>query len=284
MNTGKDASASIIKTGALGTDLRRRVITGLIGAPIVILMMFVGQPAFGLLIILVCMVCASELHRMICPDSRLGLVMIATVTGSCLISLWQNNYLIVGIVLLVFLALRLIQAFTIQESRRHFFVRNYIYLALGGLYVGLPLSILLLIRSAENGFLWTGMLVVNNWATDSFALLGGRAFGKRKLAPKISPGKTVEGSLIGMFCGFTIGVGVALLVNLPLNVVLVANLLISILTVLGDLLESWVKRVFHIKDAGNILPGHGGFMDRVDGLLLAGPALYFVMVMMHIVG
>lgn len=280
MDTGKDASATIVKPGGLGTDLRRRAITGLIGAPIVILMIFVGQSAFGLLVVLTCSVCVSELHRMISPESRLGLIMIGTVTAGCLISLWLDNYFIVAIILLLFLVVRLIQTVTIHESRWKFFLRNYIYLALGGLYVGLPLSILLLIRSAENGFLWTGMLVVNNWATDSFALLGGRAFGKRKLAPRISPGKTVEGSLIGIFCGFTIGVGVALLVNLPLNVILVANLLISILTVLGDLLESWVKRTFHIKDAGSILPGHGGFMDRVDGLLLAGPGLAFVMLML----
>src|SRR5262245_35616690 len=151
MNSGNDASTSLVKPSALGTDLRRRVITGLIGAPIVILMMFVGQPAFGLLIILVCMICASELHRMICPESRLGLIMIGTVTGSCLVSLWLNNYLIVAVVLLVFLALRLVQTVTIPDSKWPFFVRNYIYLALGGLYIGLPLSILLLIRNAENG-------------------------------------------------------------------------------------------------------------------------------------
>ena len=115
------------------------------------------------------------------------------------------------------------------------------------------------------------------WATDIFAYFVGRSLGGPKLAPAISPGKTQSGAIGGTVGGVLAGIALAAfagLGNLPL-LALVA-LLLSIVSQVGDLFESWVKRRHGVKDSGNIIPGHGGVMDRVDGLVAAAFALYAI--------
>jgi phosphatidate cytidylyltransferase len=148
------------------------------------------------------------------------------------------------------------------------------------MYVGLPLAALLSIRALPQGMAWVYLLFANTWATDTFALIGGRLFGHRKLAPSISAGKTVEGAVIGLICGGLAGVAVVLLFGLPPIPAIIINPLLSCLTILGDLLASVFKRYYHVKDASHMLPGHGGFLDRIDGLILAAIPLYFVVLVM----
>ena len=111
------------------------------------------------------------------------------------------------------------------------------------------------------------------WATDIGAYLVGRTFGGPKLAPAISPNKTWSGAIGGLACG----VGGALLAARLLDVgfspvtILIAAAIVSIASQLGDLFESWWKRVFGVKDSGGLIPGHGGILDRIDGVLLASP-------------
>lgn len=125
----------------------------------------------------------------------------------------------------------------------------------------------------EGVLLLLALLMV--WSADSFAYFGGRKWGRVKLAPSISPGKTSEGVLAGMLGTVVVGLLYAL-VFLPetrslsgvMGVVMVA-LLVSIFSVLGDLNESKLKRAAGVKDSGTLIPGHGGVMDRIDGLLPA---------------
>lgn len=115
------------------------------------------------------------------------------------------------------------------------------------------------------------------WATDILAYFCGRALGGPKLAPRISPGKTWSGALFGAAAGLGAGVGMALLVRdggswaIP-----VLALALSIVSQLGDLFESWVKRRFGAKDSSRLIPGHGGVMDRVDGLVFAAFAAFLI--------
>ena len=113
-------------------------------------------------------------------------------------------------------------------------------------------------------FLLGVMAVV--WIADTAAYFAGRRFGRHKLAPTISPGKTWEG-VAGAFCALALYAGaLSMLVGMPL---LSLGLMVSgllYLSVLGDLFESWIKRVSGMKDSGNILPGHGGVLDRIDAL------------------
>lgn len=124
------------------------------------------------------------------------------------------------------------------------------------------------------GHLWllTALMIV--WAADSGAYFVGRRFGKRKLSPRISPNKTVEGLLGGLVAGIAVGVAGGLLagaqpVQLPW-VALIAALAVAA-SVIGDLYESLLKRHVGAKDSSNLLPGHGGILDRLDGVLAALP-------------
>ena len=118
--------------------------------------------------------------------------------------------------------------------------------------------------------LYTFVLV---WATDTGAYFAGRTFGKRKLAPKVSPGKTVEGFIGGVSVALLISLIVyySNLFNIKLNVFFISSFFAILASVLGDLTESMFKREAGIKDSGNLIPGHGGILDRIDSLTAAVP-------------
>lgn len=143
--------------------------------------------------------------------------------------------------------------------------------ALSGMtYIGGLLGCLSLLRSGEDGRAWSLIVLTATWATDVGAYLGGMAFGRHKMAPSISPGKSWEGAFSGLalsviaegmasgYLGISAGLGV------------LAGLFLSILGEMGDLLESLLKRYAQVKDSGRLMPGHGGVLDRFDSLLFTG--------------
>ena len=137
----------------------------------------------------------------------------------------------------------------------------------GFIYALLPALALLWVRDrAEHGLALLLWIFVVTWATDIGAYFTGRAIGRRRLAPSISPGKTVEGLYGGMAGATLLGGGWALLTHLSLTLLVLAPLF-ALAAQGGDLFESWMKRRANIKDSGNWLPGHGGLLDRLDGLV-----------------
>jgi phosphatidate cytidylyltransferase len=118
------------------------------------------------------------------------------------------------------------------------------------------------------------LFMVLVWSTDTFAYLSGKFFGKNKMAPSISPGKTWEGTSGGVFCSLLVAIGVSLFFpEEGLVTILTIWFAGSILAVLGDLSESKLKRSVNVKDSGIFMPGHGGFLDRFDSILLSAPLL-----------
>ncbi len=125
------------------------------------------------------------------------------------------------------------------------------------------------------------------WTADSFAYFVGRRWGRHKLADKVSPGKTWEGAIGGLLGGLLVAIGYGLLWSFPTNfiewAVFLAIILITVVaSILGDLSESLFKRQMGLKDSGQLLPGHGGMLDRIDSLTAAAPvseaALYFMVI------
>ncbi|WP_157019792.1 phosphatidate cytidylyltransferase [Mesorhizobium xinjiangense] len=149
---------------------------------------------------------------------------------------------------------------------------------LGIAYAALPAIALAFIRGNDTpGLVATLFLFAVVWATDIFAYFVGRAVGGPKLAPAISPGKTWSGAVGGMLCALAAGWAVAALAGAPTGLVLIATVaLLSIVSQVGDLFESAVKRRCGVKDSSNLIPGHGGVMDRVDGLVAAALGLYVI--------
>jgi phosphatidate cytidylyltransferase len=136
----------------------------------------------------------------------------------------------------------------------------------GLLYAGLPALALLFLRDQPLGIgltLWTLAVV---WATDIGAYFAGRAIGGPKLAPAISPNKTWAGLVGGIVAAAIIGALLAIAFELPANLAYLGGLM-AILAQMGDLYESWLKRRAGLKDSGSLLPGHGGVLDRLDGLV-----------------
>lgn len=128
--------------------------------------------------------------------------------------------------------------------------------------------------------IWLPSLVIgaiSTWSCDSFALFGGMRFGKHKLAPLVSPNKTIEGCLCGALASIAAGVILYLLPIFPqfsLPVFVITALLSSTLGQIGDLAESLIKRMIGVKDFSNLIPGHGGMFDRADSLLFSIPTAY----------
>lgn len=151
----------------------------------------------------------------------------------------------------------------------------------GLMFVTVPLTALALLRSGDGGAILVIMIVTANAFGDTFAYYTGRSIGKTPLAPRISPGKTVEG-LIGGVAGSIIGaIGIKLLFApwLGMPHAIAAGLLAGLLGPLGDLAESSIKRKMGVKDSGWIIPGHGGVLDRVDSLMFSGASFYIYTVL-----
>ncbi len=143
-------------------------------------------------------------------------------------------------------------------------------LAWGVLYCGLPVLALVVLRDRADGIVVTLWALALVWATDIGAYFAGRTIGGPKLSPRISPNKTWAGLIGGVILAGAFGMAMHVSQGLPIRLAL-ATPMLAVLAQLGDLYESWLKRRAGVKDSGNILPGHGGIMDRLDGLVPVAP-------------
>lgn len=164
----------------------------------------------------------------------------------------------------------LFSAFAIPASLSCILLFRDVYLTFGDAY------------KKSDGIFFILMAFFGSWMTDSFALIAGMLFGKHKLCPKISPKKTVEGAVGGFVCNI-IATGILYFVfktkfslseNISLIEVLITAGILSVISMFGDLAASTIKRHQGVKDFGNLLPGHGGIMDRFDSTLFVLPVLY----------
>ena len=159
-----------------------------------------------------------------------------------------------------------------------------IYTVAGLAYPGVIYGVMMMISV---GSIWIESLIlgaISCWACDSFALFGGMRFGKHKLAPNVSPNKSIEGSVCGALASMVAGFVIWLLPVFPhlsLPVCLLTALISSSMGQIGDLAESMIKRMLGLKDFSNLIPGHGGMFDRTDSLMFAIPTAYLCL---HIAG
>jgi phosphatidate cytidylyltransferase len=162
----------------------------------------------------------------------------------------------------------------------------------GLIYIAYPLTLIPLMWKQEDGPALVLFLMVCVWSGDIAALYIGRAFGKHKLAPRLSPGKTVEGAIASIVGSVLAGMAVVwigdaltargnmmLHIAQPIWQSLILAILLNIAAQVGDLLESAIKRGAGVKDSGTMLPGHGGILDRIDALLVAAPVLWYILLL-----
>ncbi|MBL8160497.1 MAG: phosphatidate cytidylyltransferase [Anaerolineae bacterium] len=248
-----------------------RLITAAVAGPIVLLVTIWGGLPFWAAGLIFAALALMEFYAMGVARGVQGAYVIGlpAVIG-LIIALVSRQYaaalLIVGLAAVATLVLE-----GIRRAGDGLIAQRLLITLLGLLYAGLPVAFLLELRALPDGLLWILTVFAITWGTDTLAYFGGRWWGKRPLAPRISPKKTVEGALVGLVGGALIG-ALALALGGQLRPDLLPLLLIGPpLAVLGDLFESWMKRSFGVKDshvAGiNIIPGHGGVLDRTDALI-----------------
>ena len=250
--------------------MRLRVLSAIVLAIPALLAVYVGFPVFDVVFALASLVMVLEWDRLCAPaERRDGVTWIfgASVLFPVLMSVADRPDWALGAVL---------AGSAVHYGAARVLRRPMPLLAASGtVYIGLPLVALLWLRhDAVYGMVSIFWLFAVVWATDTGALFSGRAIGGPKLAPSISPNKTWS----GFFGGVVAAVAVSLIAGLWFGVsslfpMAVLGALLSVTSQLGDLLESAVKRSLKVKDSGDIIPGHGGIFDRVDGLLLAAPML-----------
>lgn len=153
---------------------------------------------------------------------------------------------------------------------------------LGFVYVGVLLSFLYQTRSLVDGKYLAWLIFISSWGSDTCAYAIGKLLGRHKLAPALSPNKSIEGSIGGVLGSALLGgiFGYILHtqmneVNNPVLVCAIASAIGSIISQIGDLTASGIKRNYKIKDYGDLIPGHGGIMDRFDSMLFTAPAVFF---------
>lgn len=246
------------------SDFRLRALTALVLAPAVLAVVYVGGPWFVALICACGVAMAWEWAQVTGPDHAAGVVLVvaASTVAAAVLAVLQAPEAAAVLCLAGALVGYGVARWRRGESRAP-------WAALGVLWIGLPCAAAVLLREAVGGGLQTFVLLLAVvWATDIGAYLCGRVVGGPKLAPRVSPGKTWSGAAGGLLAAVLVGAAATLAAQPPLTVVVVAAVL-SVLAQLGDLAESAWKRHFQVKDSGTLIPGHGGVLDRVDGLLPA---------------
>lgn len=174
-----------------------------------------------------------------------------------------------------FLGVLLLLAYTVVTKNR-FAYEDVAFSIMSILYVGLGFYFFMETRDANLIYVFYSLFII--WATDSGAYFIGRAIGKHKLWPEISPNKTTEGFFGGVASALVVSLLFSLFGDMEVSIIilLAATAFLSVFGQIGDLVESALKRHYHIKDSGNILPGHGGMLDRFDSLLFVWPLMHLL--------
>jgi phosphatidate cytidylyltransferase len=245
-------------------DLLTRLVSALVLVAIALIGAWLGGIAAGLVAAAITAIIHLEWSGVTEGEMRPAAPLTALVAVACLAA--GAGYLYVGLAISVFAAL------AGAATSAHTFWRP-----LGVVYVSMFGLSLLALRDSEYGFAAVAFVCFVVAGTDTAAYFGGRAIGGPKLAPRLSPKKTWAGAIAGFIGANAFALVPAIVAGVPIGLalVLVASLL-SIAAQFGDLFESFVKRRFGAKDSGNIMPGHGGLMDRVDGIVFAGPVALLV--------
>lgn len=198
-----------------------------------------------------------------------AIILVPIVLFICYLGGFYYNMFIISIAVLMAFEWENITKNNININTKIFW--KYFWKIFGVGYIVLPTASLIYIRTIEQGYEIIVWMFVIIWCTDIFAYLGGRFFKGPKLIPFISPNKTWSGLFSGVTAGTLAGLIIVNTFNGNAEDFLIITFIISIYSQIGDLLESFIKRQFNTKDSGSVIPGHGGVLDRVDGIVLVAP-------------
>ncbi len=256
--------------------LSTRILTALIGIPVLILSLYLGGTVFAAVIGIIAFLSLKEFYGFFSKQdikifSNLGLAVVAVLP---LIAYFFGATGLVGVGVSPRFIIMLWKIFSDKAS-----IEGASITFLGVAYIGLALAHLVLIENFNTGALFVLFTFVATWIADTSAYGVGRVIGSRPLAKKISPKKTVEGFIGAIVINSFI---FSLLIWVPLLTVyerMIFAASITVLATLGDLVESSIKREVGVKDSGTLIPGHGGFLDRFDSMIFTGVGSYYLILL-----
>ncbi len=252
--------------------LLKRILSSLVGVPVILFSVWQGGLLHFILALGIMIIAIIELNKIFYFMKIQGSIL-HMIIGILILSIgsYAGGIQLLGLLYpLVILIILFLGVFLYPKIKPG----NIAGAILGISYVSLFIFFYLT-GTLENGQKWVLIMLVGTWAADITAFIVGKNFGRKKLAPQLSPGKTVEGALSGLAGSIVAVMIFNYFINVTsLPIILILGFLIGVLGVVGDLFESSLKRAAGIKDAGGIIPGHGGVLDRFDSLFFIAPMMY----------
>lgn len=276
----------------------QRIISALVLAPLVLLIVWAGQPWTTIVVAAAVVISVREISCIFAAAGHhprrtgyiaaLGFLAAAVLDRYSAIDL--AGVALAGAALLTLVA-------ELARADRSDSLRSWALTLAGAVYAGWLLCYFILLRdlsapplrshplsalAIEPGAAWVYLVFAVTWASDTGAYFAGRALGRHHMAPQLSPKKTWEGFAGGLLASVGAGIGMVPLLGLPVSLLAGAllGLLGGIFGTLGDLAESLLKRQAGVKDSGALIPGHGGLLDRIDSMLFTGPVLYYAILLL----
>ncbi len=259
--------------------IKQRLITAAIALPLLILLLaYASSAVFAFFVTLIVFAALLEFNRMGMKQDQLEIQWVAALVGAAIVPLFFLHqlallYLYLSGFFLLFALYFLLRPSCLTRVHLHFG-----WICLGIIYVALLMGHLVLLRLLDDGRQWIFLTLIVIMSCDTCAYVIGSRFGKRKLYPLISPNKSIEGG-IGGVGGAVLGALISKLLffsSIGLWPAILVGVVLGVVGQIGDLFESMLKRACGVKDSGNMIPGHGGILDRLDSLLFAFPLVYYI--------
>ncbi len=265
--------------------LKKRVITALWGIPLLITIIWFGEPWFTILVAIWGLLAAFEFYRMVAASKVSPLTYFGLIWTLLFILSPHFDYATLTPLLLTSAVILSLIWLLLRRQKEGAFI-GWAWTIGGILYIGWLLSYFVVLRGLDDGRNWVFLALFTTFASDTAAFFVGRALGKHRLAPRISPGKTWEGAVGGIIGAIILSLFFTLpkLFTIPNPLYLpgfsywqaiLLGLLVSVFGQLGDLVESLFKRNMGVKESSKLIPGHGGFLDRIDSVVFAGIVVYY---------
>lgn len=265
------------------SELQVRIRTGVIYISLTVVCILASNVTSALYLALLSAICAGEFYLMLRSDAKLPNELLGVIAAALFpIAMWLFGIPGVVITLVVFILVLLVWYVFWLPAR----VVDVAVSLFGAIYTGLTMSSAMMLRMSLPEY-WGGLLVLgiflSIWANDAFAYLVGSAIGRHKLAPSVSPKKSWEGFIAGLIASMGFWCLLTLIPSLDMTIAqaLFFGFVCGLAGVLGDLVESRIKRNSGVKDSGTIMPGHGGLLDRCDSQFLVTMLAALLMVLFH---
>jgi phosphatidate cytidylyltransferase len=271
--------------------LKTRVISALVGLALLVVVLYLGSITLGVAVSLIAAIGLYEFYnslsavKNIHPIKAVGYLSILPLL---ILGLQETGWFNIDLNILtgisVCVIIFLLMAFIVLVHKKYNIIDACVT-SFGIAYVPFLLSFLILIRNMDYGNILIWIIFIGAWGTDTLAYTFGRLFGKRKIIPEISPKKTLAGAIGGIVgcIALMIAFGFIVRAYFALKISFVALALLGLfcgmISQIGDWSASAIKRYVNVKDFGNIMPGHGGVLDRFDSILFVAPVVYFVLVL-----